>query len=111
MALHRDYDALHGATPPSGQARGAARCGSSGKQRNVPRGPSDPTEGRDLLSARRVAGCLWWMAPPRSPRLAGGQNLRGAKHHNLCGEPLVALSIERLDVALATNGTEVALAR
>ena len=45
-------------------------------------------KGRDLLSARRVAGCLWWVAPPRSPRLAGGQNLRGAKHHNLCGEPL-----------------------
>ena len=32
--------------------------------RNSPGGRS-PTVGCDLLSARRVADCLWWIAPPR----------------------------------------------
>ncbi len=44
-------ESFDGPNRPLGQARRAARCGSSGKRRNAPQGPSWPTDGR-VLSRR-----------------------------------------------------------
>ncbi len=53
-----DIDPFHGTHRPAGQARRAARCGTSGKRRNAPGGPVCPTRkaGRFLSpAASRVA--------------------------------------------------------
>ena len=81
--------------PPrlSSWARRAARCGASGKRRNVAlpvnRGGrlSPPIEekalfgiyraGRSILPAARVDLRLWWEAPPRASRLIINQNRFG----------------------------------
>ncbi len=67
-----------GANRPAGQARRAARCGTSGKRRNAPGGPICPTRmGRALFVASGVARRLRCLAPRRNALLTGGKNRLG----------------------------------
>ncbi len=60
-----------------GQARRAARCGSSGKRCNAADEPLWPTEGRVLLSRGRVALLIRCPASHFEALLTPGQNNPG----------------------------------
>ncbi len=64
-----DIDPFHGAHRSAGQARRAARCGTSGKRRNAPGGPMCPTRraGRFLSPAASRIACGAGTAAQRAP--------------------------------------------
>jgi len=68
---------LMGQSGSFGQARRAARCGSSGKRRNAADEPLRPTEGRVLLSRGRVALLIRCPASHVEALLTRGQNNPG----------------------------------
>ncbi len=68
------WDHLMGQSGSFGQARRAARCGSSGKRRNAADEPLWPTEGRVLLARGRVALLIRCPASHFEALLTTGQN-------------------------------------